>query len=72
VRNGKVLHVVKVERNILHTVEWRRANWICHILRGICLLKHCIEGKIEGRIEVTERREKICKQLLDSLQDTVN
>ena len=39
-----------------------------HILRGNCLLKHCIERKIEGGIEVTERRGKIRKQLLDDLQ----
>ena len=30
-------------------------NWIGHILRGNCLLKHVIEGKIEERIEVTGR-----------------
>jgi hypothetical protein len=27
--------------------------------------KHVIEGKIEGRMEVTERRGRILKQLLD-------
>ena len=56
VRN-KVLHRVKEERNILHTVKSRKANWIGHILRGNCLLKHVIEGKIEGRVEVTGRLE---------------
>ena len=30
-----------------------------------CLLKHVTEGKIEGRIEVTEKRGRRCKQLLD-------
>jgi hypothetical protein len=30
-----------------------------------CLLKHVIEGKVEGRIEVTGRRERRSKQLLD-------
>jgi hypothetical protein len=28
----------------------KKANWIGHILRRNCLLKHVIEGKIEGRI----------------------
>jgi hypothetical protein len=28
---------------------------IVHILHTTCLLKHFIEGKIEGRIEVTRR-----------------
>jgi hypothetical protein len=39
----------------------RKANWIGHILRRNCLLKHVIEGKLEGRTETTGRR---CKQLL--------
>jgi hypothetical protein len=55
VRN-EVLHRVKVERNIVHTIKRRKANWISHILRRNCLLKHVIEGKLEGRIEMTGRR----------------
>jgi hypothetical protein len=54
VRN-EVLHRVKEERYILQTIKRRKANWIGHILRRNCLLKHIIEGKIEGRIEVMER-----------------
>jgi hypothetical protein len=50
VRNEEVLHRVKEERNILHTIIRRKANWIGHILRRNCLLKHVIEGKLEGRI----------------------
>jgi hypothetical protein len=38
-------------------------------LRGNCLLKHVIEGKIEGRIEVTGRRGRRSKLLLDDLKD---
>jgi hypothetical protein len=34
-------------------------------LRRNCLLKHVIEGNIEGRIEVTGRRGRRRKQLLD-------
>jgi hypothetical protein len=48
VRNEEVLHRVKEERNILHTIKGRKANWIGHILRRNCLLKHVIEGKTEG------------------------
>jgi hypothetical protein len=54
VRN-EVLHRVKEERNILHTIKRRKANWIGHVLRRNCLLKHVIEGKLEGRIEITRR-----------------
>jgi hypothetical protein len=50
VRNKEVLHRVKEERNILHTIKRRNANWIGHIVRRNCLLKHVIEGKLHGRI----------------------
>jgi hypothetical protein len=68
VRN-EVLHRVKEERNIVHTIQKRKANWIGHILRRNCLLKHVIEGKLEGRIEMTGRRERRCKRLLDYLKE---
>jgi len=46
---------VKEERNILQTIKRRKAKWIGHMLHRNCLLKHLIEGKIKGRIEVTGR-----------------
>jgi hypothetical protein len=33
------------------------------------LLKHVIEGKIDGRIEVMGRRGRGCKQLLDDFTE---
>jgi hypothetical protein len=39
---------VKEERNILYRIKRRKANWIDHILRRNCLLKHVAEGNIEG------------------------
>jgi hypothetical protein len=45
---NEVLRRVKKESNILHTIKGTKANWIGHILRRNCLLKHVIEGKIEG------------------------
>jgi hypothetical protein len=69
VRNEDVLQRVKEERNILHTIKRRKANWIGHILRRNCLLKHMIEGKLEGRIEMTGRRGRRRKQLLDDLKE---
>jgi hypothetical protein len=68
VRNEEVLHRVKEERNILHTIKIRKANWIGQILHRNCLLKHVIEGKIEGRIEMMGRQGRRCKQLLDDLK----
>jgi hypothetical protein len=60
---------VKEERNIVHTIKRRKANWIGHILCRNCLLKHVIEGKIEGRIEMTGRRGRRRKQLLDDINE---
>jgi len=59
------LHRVREDRNIIHTVKRRKANWIGHILHRNCLLKHVIEGKIEER--VTVRRGRRRKQLLDDV-----
>jgi hypothetical protein len=69
VRNEEVLHRVKEDRNILHTIIRRKANWIGNILRRNCLLKHVTEGKLEGRIEMTGRRGRRCKQVLDDLKE---
>jgi hypothetical protein len=51
VRNVAVLHRVKEKRNVIHTIRRRKANWIGHMLRRNCLLKHVIEGKVEGGIK---------------------
>jgi hypothetical protein len=48
VRNEKVLHRVKEERNILHTIKRRKANWTGHVFRTNCILKHFTEGEIIG------------------------
>ena len=49
VKNEEVLLRVFEQRNILHEIRKRKANWIGHILRRNCLLKHVIEGKIRER-----------------------
>ena len=68
-RNEEVLLRVKEQRNILHAISKRKANWIGHILRRNCLLQRVIEGKIKGGIEVTGRRGRRRKKLLDVLKD---
>jgi hypothetical protein len=50
VRNEEVLHIVWEKRNITLTIKRRKSNWISHIVRRNYLLKHIIEGKIEGRL----------------------
>jgi hypothetical protein len=57
VRN-EVLHRVKEEWNILHTINKRKANWMGHILHRNCLLKHVIEGKMEGNDRSDGKRRK--------------
>jgi len=69
VRNEEVLLRVESQRNILHEIRKRKANWIGHILRRNCLLQGVIEGKIKGRIEVTGRRGRKCRKLLDDLKE---
>ena len=70
-RNEEVLLLrVKEQRNILHEIRKQKANWIGHILRRNCLLKQVIEGKIKGQIEVTGRRGRRRRKLLDDLKDS--
>jgi hypothetical protein len=60
----------KEEKNILHTIKGRNANGIGHILLRNCIPKYLIEGEIEGRIEVAEKRGRKRKQLLDDPKKT--
>jgi hypothetical protein len=63
VRNEEVLLGVKAQRNILHEIRKRKANWIGHILRRNYLLKQVVERKIKGEMEVTRRRGRSWKAL---------
>jgi hypothetical protein len=54
VRNEEALHRVK-EENILNRIKRSKGKWTGHIMRRSCLIKHVIEGKIEGGIEVIGR-----------------
>ena len=69
VRDEEVLLRVKEQRNILHEIRKRKANWIGHILRRNCLLQRVIEGKIKGGVEVTGRRGRKRRKLLDDLKE---
>ena len=66
---SEVLLRVKEQRNILHEISKRKANWIGHILYRNCLLQRVIEGKIKGEIEVTGRRGRRRRKLLDDLKE---
>jgi hypothetical protein len=64
VRNEEVLLRIKE-----HEISKRKANWIGHILRRNCLLQQVIEGKIKGGTEVTGRRGRRLRKLLDDLKE---
>ena len=68
-RNEEVLLTISEQRNILHEIRKRKANWIGHILRRNCLLKQVIEGKIKGEMEVTRKRGRRHRELLDYAKD---
>jgi hypothetical protein len=58
------LHRVTEKMNIVYKIKGRKANWIGHMLRRNCLVKHVIEQKIQGM----RRRGRRCYQLLDDLK----
>jgi hypothetical protein len=68
-RNKDVLLRVKKQRKILNEIRKRKVNSIGHILRRNCILQRVIEGKIQRRIEVTERRGRRRRKLLDDLKE---
>ena len=53
----------------MREISKRNANWIGHILCRNCLLQRVIEGKIKGGIEVTGRRGRRSRKLLDDLKE---
>jgi hypothetical protein len=60
---------MKEQRNILHEISKRKANWIDHILRRNRLLRQVIEGKIKRGIELTGRRGRRRRELLDDFKE---
>ena len=61
---NEVLQKAKGERNILHTMRWREANWIGHKWSSKFLLNH----RIEGNLARTGRQGKRRKLILDRLK----
>ena len=57
---NEVLHEVMEERNILHTIKQRKANWTGYNLHGDCLLRHVVEVNIyirKGRSDGKTRKK---------------
>ena len=68
VRNEEGLRRGKEDRNVLHTIKRRKGNWISHMFRN-GLLEQVVEGKVEGRREITGRRGRRRKQLQDDVKE---
>jgi hypothetical protein len=67
----KKYYIQSRKKGISYVQFKRMTNLIGHILHRNCLLKHVIEEKIEGMIELTERRERRRKELLDDLKEVI-
>jgi hypothetical protein len=65
-----IINKVEEKRDILHTLNRRKANWTGHIMRRNGLRKHITEGELGEGIEVTRRRRRGHKQILDDLKKT--
>ena len=60
---------MKEERYILLIINVRKADWIGHIWHRNCRVKHVVETKIGGSIEVTGRRRGGRQKLVDNLKE---
>jgi hypothetical protein len=69
VRSEDVLLRVKEQRNILHEIRKRKADWIGYILHRNCLLQRVTEGKIQRGIEVAGRQGRRRRKLLDDRKE---
>ena len=58
VRSKELLHTAEEERNTLQRITRREDNWVGHILRRNCLLKHALEGKMENGSEGKTRKKR--------------
>jgi len=56
VKKKKRLHRAKEERNFLHTMRRRKAEWTGHILHRNCLLQDVIEDKRKNRSDEKTRK----------------
>jgi len=67
--NFDILYIYIIIYNVLNEISKRKANWIGHILRRNTLLQRVIEGAIKGGIQVTGRRGRRRRKLLDELKE---
>jgi hypothetical protein len=56
---------------MLPKIKRKKINWFGRILCRNCHINHVIEGRLEGRKEVSGRRGRICRHLLDALKENI-
>ena len=57
ITNEQVLEIVKEKRTLIDVMRSRK-KWIGHVLRGNELLKEIIEGRIVGKRDYAEMKER--------------
>ena len=62
-------YYIESMREEYSTCNKKKANWIGHILGRNCLLKHVIEGKLEGDIVVMGRLGRRYNRVLDDFKE---
>jgi hypothetical protein len=53
-----VFHRVNKDRNVLRSIKRKKAKSIGYVVHSNYCLKHVIESKTDGKIEVTEDEEE--------------
>jgi hypothetical protein len=65
-KSKEILHTVQEDKNILHTIKWKKGDRIGQILSKNFLPKHVVQGKIKST-GILGRRHR---QLLHDLKGT--
>src|SRR6218665_1393317 len=63
--NEQVLKKVEEKRSLIDIIRTRQKNWIGHILRGNCLQREIIEGRMEGKRGRGSPRQKLMDWMME-------
>jgi hypothetical protein len=70
ITNKDVLRIVGEKRSLMETVRRRQKNWIGHVLRGDCLLRTVLEGRLQGKHQRGRPRRKMLDWMLKEGSET--
>src|SRR6476619_5983940 len=63
--NEQVLSSTDEKRSLIKTIWDRKKNWIGHVVRGDCLMKLVLEGRMEGKRSRGRPRMGMIHDVLD-------